>query len=740
MADFDRGVGVGGEVPARVPDPGFPSEHAEEPLIVLFDERELRLGIGLPPGAAVERRPDLAYEPRPAEARAPHHDGGGTGRIETPPGVGDRADVSVGDHRNPPRGCDRGDGAPVRDALVELLSGATVHRDRAGPERLRPSGEFGGVEVGVVPSEPHLDREGHGCGRRDRADDFGRKFEVAHQRRAGVAAGDALRRASHVDVDDVGAARRCEPGGLGHGGGLAPGELDDMRSNPLPFGAQPRLLFPAKVGVRGDHLGDHEACAETRRNSTEEDVRHARQRCEECARTERVPTDQDVSAQKFIRSHAAQFIADSALRRKTPATGLPSGNPAAITACITQADRNVQNAAVIVAGGRGVRAGEGPPKQYRLVGGRSVFGRTIRAFLSHPEIAVVQPVISAGDEDAFETVLAELADSATEKLGRPVCGGATRQGSVRAGLEALDLGGREPTLVLIHDAARPFADHRLIDRALAAGSRGGAAVPGIPVTDTIKLVSERGEVLETPPRDRLRSVQTPQVFAFAAVLRAHRDAATAGLAEFTDDGALAEWAGLKVSVFEGDLANIKLTRPDDFAEAERRLRGGSMASVARVGTGFDVHAFAEGDHVWLGGVRIPAPRGVTAHSDGDVVLHALTDALLGTISDGDIGVHFPPSDPQWRGASSDRFLADAARRVRDRGGRIDHLDVTVLCEEPRIGSYREEIRGRIAAIVRIPVGAVSIKATTTERLGFVGRAEGLAAQAVATVRLPDSAS
>jgi 2-C-methyl-D-erythritol 4-phosphate cytidylyltransferase/2-C-methyl-D-erythritol 2,4-cyclodiphosphate synthase len=262
-------------------------------------------------------------------------------------------------------------------------------------------------------------------------------------------------------------------------------------------------------------------------------------------------------------------------------------------------------------------------------------------------------------------------------------------------------------------------------------------VPGVPVTDTVKLVGDDGRVLDTPPRERLRAVQTPQAFGFDALLQAHRKAAAAGLTTFTDDGALAEWAGMEVTVFEGDAANRKLTNPEDFAEAERRL-GGSASRVTRIGSGFDVHAFAEGDHVWLGGVRIPAKRGVTAHSDGDVVLHALTDAILGAIADGDIGVHFPPSDPTWRGASSDRFLADAVRRLSARGGTLDHLDITVLCEEPRIGPYRDEIRARIAAIAGIGLGAVSIKATTTEKLGFVGRSEGLAAQAVATVRLPEA--
>jgi 2-C-methyl-D-erythritol 4-phosphate cytidylyltransferase/2-C-methyl-D-erythritol 2,4-cyclodiphosphate synthase len=292
--------------------------------------------------------------------------------------------------------------------------------------------------------------------------------------------------------------------------------------------------------------------------------------------------------------------------------------------------------------------------------------------------------------------------------------------------------------VLVHDAARPFVSAELVDRAIAAGLATGAAIPGIPVTDTIKVVDARGHVSGTPNRATLRAVQTPQAFRFDAILRAHRDAAATGHGSFTDDGALAEWAGLSVRVFAGDPANIKLTHPDDFDEADRRLGGEDMRLVTRVGTGFDVHAFADGDHVWLGGVRIPHCRGVLAHSDGDVILHALTDAVLGALADGDIGTHFPPSDPQWRGANSDRFLAHAIGLVRSRGGRVDHLDATLLCEAPRLGPYREAMRARLAEIAGIAVDQVSLKATTTEKMGFTGREEGLAAQAAATIRLPEA--
>jgi 2-C-methyl-D-erythritol 4-phosphate cytidylyltransferase/2-C-methyl-D-erythritol 2,4-cyclodiphosphate synthase len=276
----------------------------------------------------------------------------------------------------------------------------------------------------------------------------------------------------------------------------------------------------------------------------------------------------------------------------------------------------------------------------------------------------------------------------------------------------------------------------LIDRAIEAG-RQGAAVPGVQVTDTIKVTGPDGGVVATPDRSTLRAVQTPQAFPFGVLQEAHRRAAAAGLRGFTDDGGLAEWAGLPVHVFEGDPANIKLTHPADFGAAERRLKGEAMTYVTRLGTGFDVHAFTEGDHVWLGGIRVPHDRGVLAHSDGDVILHALTDAVLGALADGDIGTHFPPSDPQWRGASSDRFLAHAVSLVGQRGGIVDHLDTTLLCEKPRLGPHREAMRRRIAEIAGLRLDQVSLKATTTEKLGFTGRGEGLAAQAAATIRLPE---
>jgi 2-C-methyl-D-erythritol 4-phosphate cytidylyltransferase/2-C-methyl-D-erythritol 2,4-cyclodiphosphate synthase len=358
------------------------------------------------------------------------------------------------------------------------------------------------------------------------------------------------------------------------------------------------------------------------------------------------------------------------------------------------------------------------------------------ACIGHSAVGSAVVVIHPDDRACYDEAVRILPSSQRHKLLPPCLGGETRQDSVRSGLEAL--AGAGPELVLIHDAARPFVSADLIDRGISAARASGAAIPGVAVTDTIKVVDAHGIVSGTPDRASLRAVQTPQAFRFDAILRAHRDAVAAGRTTFTDDGALAEWAGLPVRVFAGDPSNIKLTHPDDFEEAERRLGGGDMRLVTRVGTGFDVHAFADGDHVWLGGIRIPHRRGVLAHSDGDVILHALTDAVLGALADGDIGTHFPPSDPQWRGASSDRFLAHAVGLVRSRGGRVDHLDATLLCEAPRLGPYREAMRERIAGIAGIAANQVSLKATTTEKMGFTGREEGLAAQAAATIRLPEA--
>jgi len=385
-----------------------------------------------------------------------------------------------------------------------------------------------------------------------------------------------------------------------------------------------------------------------------------------------------------------------------------------------------RTAAIIVAAGRGLRAGPGGPKQFRSIGGRTVVAHALDAFCRHPGVSWVQPVCHADDSVPFAEATMGLT------YLPPVPGGATRQASVFAGLKALAK--LAPDVVLIHDAARPFVTAGVIDRAIAAAGRTGAAIPVVAVADTIKQVSAAGDVVGTPPRADLRIAQTPQTFLFDKILAAHERAARENRDDFTDDAALAEWTGLTVATFEGDHLNMKLTTPEDFAREEARLAA-SLGDI-RVGTGFDVHAFGDGDHLMICGVRVPYSRGFLAHSDGDVGLHALVDAILGALADGDIGSHFPPSDDKWKGAESNRFLDYAVQRVRARGGFIANLEVTLICEQPKIGPLRDEMRVRIAEIANVPVSRVSVKATTTERLGFAGRKEGIAATASATIRLP----
>jgi 2-C-methyl-D-erythritol 4-phosphate cytidylyltransferase/2-C-methyl-D-erythritol 2,4-cyclodiphosphate synthase len=336
---------------------------------------------------------------------------------------------------------------------------------------------------------------------------------------------------------------------------------------------------------------------------------------------------------------------------------------------------------------------------------------------------LVQPVIHGDDAEAFA--------QASEGLDvlAPTLGGATRQGSVRAGLEAL--APLAPEIVLVHDAARPFVSAGLVSRAISAVEQTGAAIPTLPIADTVKKVDARERILATLKRGKLRIVQTPQAFRYPAILDAHRRAQAAGQSEFPDDAALAEWAGLTVIAFAGEQGNVKLTSAEDIVRAEA-----AALPDLRTGNGFDVHPFGTGDHVMLAGVRIPHEHGLAGHSDADVGLHALVDAILGALAEGDIGTHFPPSDAQWRGAASDRFLAFAAERVRSRHGRITHLDLTIICEAPRIAPYRDAMRARIAAIADVPIERVSVKATTSEKLGFTGRGEGIAAFATASVRLP----
>jgi 2-C-methyl-D-erythritol 4-phosphate cytidylyltransferase/2-C-methyl-D-erythritol 2,4-cyclodiphosphate synthase len=383
-------------------------------------------------------------------------------------------------------------------------------------------------------------------------------------------------------------------------------------------------------------------------------------------------------------------------------------------------------AALIVAAGRGVRSGGGIPKQYRRVGGDAVVRLSLSRFLSQPKIGHIQAVIHPDDEELFRDATRGLA------IVAPVYGGATRQDSVMAGLTAL--ASQRPDVVLVHDAARPFATAALLDRAIAAGAASGAAIPAMPVTDTVKVVDAIGTVTSTLDRSQLRVVQTPQAFQFDKLLAAHKRAAEAGRHDFPDDASLAEWAGLTVTTFEGEAQNMKLTTVDDFLRAEALQAAAQLEN--RTGFGFDVHSFGPGDHVTLGGVRIAHPRGLSGHSDADVAIHALVDAILGALADGDIGAHFPPSDPQWRGATSDRFLKFAVERVAARKGRIVHLDIAIVAEEPKIGPHRDAMRARIAEIAGISIDRVGVKATTNEKMGFIGRGEGIVAYATATVGLP----
>ena len=394
---------------------------------------------------------------------------------------------------------------------------------------------------------------------------------------------------------------------------------------------------------------------------------------------------------------------------------------------------HVKVAALIVAAGRGRRAGgsEGPPKQYVALGGTPVLRRSIDVFLGHSRVGTVAAVIHPEDTDFYREAIRD----AEAGLVAPVEGGEERQQSVLAGLEALN--DFAPDLVLIHDAARPFVDAATIDRVIDA-LEGGAvgAIAAIAEADTLKRVDNEGRIEATVSRNQLWRAQTPQGFVYAAILDAHRRAAATGESRFTDDASIAEWANLRVMVVEGSAANGKLTTAEDMALAEQHFTGRSSALVPHVGTGFDVHQLGPGDHVWICGVRIAHTHSLIGHSDADVGLHALTDALLGALADGDIGAHFPPSDAKWKGAASDIFLRDAARRVRERGGRISNVDVTILAEAPKIGPHRDVMRETIAKVIGIETRSVGVKATTTEALGFVGRREGLAAMASATVLLP----
>jgi len=388
-------------------------------------------------------------------------------------------------------------------------------------------------------------------------------------------------------------------------------------------------------------------------------------------------------------------------------------------------------AVVLVAAGRGVRAGFETPKQYQALAGIPVATRTLDALAVFLPDALIVPVINPADQALFA---AAAGRSNAKNLHAPVAGGSTRQASVLAGLKVLHEEFKSDIIVLIHDIARPFLTETMVVLGLNAAAFHGACVPALPVADALKSVDVDGTVTGVVDRASTRIVQTPQIFRLGLIYDAHMQAETAGLTDFPDDAAVADWAGHAVSTFAGDPGNVKLTTKEDFALAETRLL--SELSDIRIGSGFDVHAFGPGDHVVLGGLSIAHGQGLAGHSDADVLLHALTDAILGALADGDIGSHFPPSDPQWRGAPSRIFLDHAMKLVRARGGLVAHLDATVICEAPKIGPHREALRRSIAEITGLDVGRVAVKATTTEKLGFTGRREGIAVQATATLRLP----
>jgi len=386
-------------------------------------------------------------------------------------------------------------------------------------------------------------------------------------------------------------------------------------------------------------------------------------------------------------------------------------------------------AAIVVAAGRGERAsagGEPEPKQYRQLHGEAVLSRTIRAFLG-TNVDWVLPVIHADHADRYAAL-----NLTADRLLPPVTGATTRQGSVLAGLQAL--GPKRPDLVLIQDAARPLTSPDVIAGVIAALASSDAALPVVPVTDTIKRSLDGQTVTATEDRNTLFAAQTPQGFRFPQILSAHMRA-TRVPREFTDDAAIAEWGGLTVALTPGSTRNIKITHPEDFARAERLL-GGTTQMETRIGSGFDVHPFEPGDAVWLGGVKIAHTHKLKGHSDADVALHALTDAIYGALGEGDIGSFFPPSDPQWKGAASSIFLAHAAGLVAERGGRIVNLDITIVAEAPRIGPHVAAMKAAIAGICNTAPSRVAVKATTSEELGFTGRREGIVAMATASIELP----
>lgn len=387
-------------------------------------------------------------------------------------------------------------------------------------------------------------------------------------------------------------------------------------------------------------------------------------------------------------------------------------------------------AVIIVAAGRGHRFGGEMPKQYLEVHQQPLVRHAVQAFLDHPAIDLILPVIHPDDADILANALGGL------DYIEPVAGGAARQDSVRNGLEGL--ASSAPDYVLVHDAARPMVAPALIDRVIEALQDTSGVIPGIAVVDTLKRADDDGIITDTVSRDGLWRAQTPQGFKYADLLAAHRSAIGQ---ELTDDAAVMEASGYRVAVVLGDENNIKVTTPDDLMRMEEIMSDDSAQAKLvrspsfRIGSGYDVHKLGPGDHVTLCGVKITSERALIGHSDADVALHAVTDAVFGAIADGDIGSHFPPTDSQWRGASSDQFFAYACERMRERGFELSNIDLTIICEKPKIGPHRDAMRARLAEIAQIDVSCVSVKATTTERLGFTGRGEGIAAEAVIIIEI-----
>jgi 2-C-methyl-D-erythritol 4-phosphate cytidylyltransferase / 2-C-methyl-D-erythritol 2,4-cyclodiphosphate synthase len=374
--------------------------------------------------------------------------------------------------------------------------------------------------------------------------------------------------------------------------------------------------------------------------------------------------------------------------------------------------------ALIVAAGKGVRTGDEVPKQFACLAGKALIAHAVDAFAAHPRIDRIFVVIGAEQDECLAEALGNRVIAGT------VIGGVERQDSVHAGLEAIG----QAKIVLIHDAARPLLPAAVIDRLIGALDEHDGAVPALPVVDT--LARNNGQLGEVVDRNGLARIQTPQAFRFDAIMTSHKRWSGGNA---SDDAQMARKAGFRIATVAGDVCLEKITHKGDLDRLERQM---ASTLISRTGMGYDVHRLESGQELWLCGVPIPHDKGLSGHSDADVALHALTDALLGAAAEGDIGHHFPPSAPQWRGAASSRFVEFARDLIVSKGGMIDHVDLTIICESPKIGPHRTAMRVRLAELLSIPLDAVSVKATTTERLGFAGRGEGIAAQAVATIRLP----